>query len=51
MLFNNINFGFARLVYRFRTLAFHAGKTGSIPVPSTIIKFIALTSPLGDYTK
>ena len=27
---------FARFVYRFRTPAFHVGKTGSIPVPSTI---------------
>jgi hypothetical protein len=27
---------FARFVYRFRTLAFHVSKTGSIPVPSTI---------------
>ena len=26
---------FARFVYRFRTLAFHAGKTGSIPVGCT----------------
>ena len=29
---------FARFVYRFRTLAFHVSKTGSIPVPSTIFK-------------
>ena len=28
----------ARFVYRFRTLAFHVSKTGSIPVPSTIFK-------------
>jgi hypothetical protein len=27
---------FARFVYRFRTPAFHVGKTGSIPVPCTI---------------
>ena len=27
---------FAGIVYRFRTLAFHVSKTGSIPVPSTI---------------
>lgn len=26
---------FARFVYRFRTLAFHVSKTGSIPVPCT----------------
>ena len=29
---------FARFVYRFRTPAFHVGKTGSIPVSCTISK-------------
>ena len=28
---------YARFVYRFRTLAFHVSKTGSIPVPCTIM--------------
>ena len=31
-------YNYARFVYRFRTPAFHVGKTGSIPVSCTISK-------------
>ena len=37
----------ARFVYRFRTLAFHVSKTGSIPVPSTRFNCIGLPMPVG----